>query len=186
MSTQAIVKDTRDKLEKALHHLQEVLKSVRTSRASAALVDGIRVDYYGTPTPISQMASITVPEPRQIVIKPFDASILKELERAILKSDLGITPQNDGKLLRLTMPPLSQDQRKKYAAKVKDIAEETRVAMRNVRRDQNKVAESAHKGGTLTEDDHKRAQDEIQKALKEYEDKVTGLLERKTAEIMEV
>ncbi|MFM7283387.1 MAG: ribosome recycling factor, partial [Planctomycetia bacterium] len=95
-------------------------------------------------------------------------------------------PQNDGKLLRLTMPPLSQDQRKKYAAKVKEIAEETRVAMRNVRRDQNKVAESAHKGGTLTEDDHKRAQDEIQKALKEYEDKVTGLLERKTAEIMEV
>jgi ribosome recycling factor len=186
MSTQAIIKDTRDKMEKALHHLQELLKTIRTSRASAALVDGIRVDYYGTPTPIAQMASITIPEPRQIVIKPFDASVLKELERAILKSDLGITPQNDGKLLRLTLPPLSGDQRKKYAAKVKEIAEETRVAMRNVRRDQNKHAETAHKAGSMTEDENKQIHDEIQKVLKEYEDKVSALLDKKTAEIMEV
>lgn len=181
-----VLSDLQTSIGKAHDACKRDLVKLRAGRASAEMIAGVRVDYYGTPTPISQMASITVPEPRQIVIKPFDASILKELERAILKSDLGITPQNDGKLLRLTMPALSQDQRKKYAAKVKDIAEETRVAMRNVRRDQNKVAESAHKGGSLTEDDHKRVQDEIQKALKEYEDKVTGLLERKTAEIMEV
>lgn len=186
MSYQTIVKDTRDKLDKALHHLQDLMRAIRTSRASSALVEHIRVDYYGTPTPISQMASISIPEPRQIVIKPFDASVLGELNKAIQKSDLGINPQSDGKLLRLTLPPLSGDQRKKYAAKVKELAEETRVAMRNVRRDQNKHAEAEAKGGGLTEDEHKKLQDEIQKVLKEYEDKVTQTLDKKTAEIMEV
>lgn len=186
MSYQTIVKDTRDKLDKALHHLQDLLRAIRTSRASSALVEHIRVDYYGTPTPISQMASISIPEPRQIVIKPFDVSALSELNKAIQKSDLGINPQSDGKLLRLTLPPLSGDQRKKYAAKVKELAEETRVAMRNVRRDQNKHAEAEAKGGGLTEDEHKKLQDEIQKVLKEYEDKVSQTLDKKTAEIMEV
>ena len=185
MSYQAIVKDTRDKMEKTLHHLQDLMRSIRTSRASSALVEHIRVEYYGTPTPIAQMASISIPEPRQIVIKPFDASALTELVKAIQKSDLGINPQSDGKIIRLTMPPLSGDQRKKYAAKVKELAEETRVAMRNARRDQNKHAEAESKGG-LTEDEHKKLQDEIQKILKEYEDKVSAVLDKKTAEIMEV
>lgn len=185
MSYQTIVKDTRDKMEKSLHHLQDLLRAIRTSRASSALVEHIRVEYYGTPTPISQMASISIPEPRQIVIKPFDLSAMNELIKAIQKSDLGINPQSDGKLLRLTMPPLSGDQRKKYAAKVKELAEETRVAMRNARRDQNKAAELESKGG-LTEDEHKKLQDEIQKILKEYEDKVSQILDKKTAEIMEV
>ena len=185
MSYQAIVKDTRDKMEKTLHHLQDLMRSIRTSRASSALVEHIRVEYYGTPTPIAQMASISIPEPRQIVIKPFDASALTELVKAIQKSDLGINPQSDGKIIRLSMPPLSGDQRKKYAAKVKELAEETRVAMRNARRDQNKHAEAESKGG-LTEDEHKKLQDEIQKILKEYEDKVSAVLDKKTAEIMEV
>ena len=185
MSYQAIVKDTRDKMEKTLHHLQDLMRSIRTSRASSALVEHIRVEYYGTPTPIAQMASISIPEPRQIVIKPFDASSLGELTKAIQKSDLGINPQSDGKIIRLTMPPLSGDQRKKYVAKVKEMAEETRVAMRNARRDQNKHAEAESKGG-LTEDEHKKLQDEIQKILKEYEDKVSAVLDKKTAEIMEV
>jgi len=185
MSSQAIVKDTRDKMEKTLHHLQDLMRSIRTSRASSALVEHIRVEYYGTPTPIAQMASISIPEPRQIVIKPFDASALTELVKAIQKSDLGINPQSDGKIIRLTMPPLSGDQRKKYVAKVKEMAEETRVAMRNARRDQNKHAEAESKGG-LTEDEHKKLQDEIQKILKEYEDKVSAVLDKKTAEIMEV
>ena len=183
MTYQAIVKDTHDRMDKALHHLQDLLRGIRTSRASSALVEHIRVDYYGTPTPISQMASISIPE---IVIKPFDASALTELTKAIQKSDLGINPQSDGKLLRLTMPPLSGDQRKKYAAKVKEMAEETRVAMRNARRDQNKHADGESKGGGLTEDEHKKLQDEIQKILKEYEDKVSQVLEKKTAEIMEI
>ena len=186
MSYQTIVKDTRDRMDKALHHLQDLLRAIRTSRASTALVEHIRVDYYGTPTPISQMASISVPEPRQIVIKPFDATALGEINKAIQKSDLGINPQSDGKILRLTLPPLSGDQRKKYAAKVKEIAEETRVAMRNARRDMNKHAEAESKNGGLTEDEHKKLQDEIQKILKEYEDKVTQVLDKKTAEIMEV
>ena len=186
MSQQVIVKDTRDKMEKALSHLAEHLKAIRTSRASSALVENIKVDYYGVPTPLSQMASISIPEPRQIVIKPFDASVLNDIGKAIQKSDLGIQPQNDGKLLRLTMPPLSGDQRKKYAAKVKEMCEETRVALRNVRRDENKSADAALKAGTVTEDQSKKLHDDIQKMLKEYEDKVTQLLDKKTAEIMEV
>jgi ribosome recycling factor len=186
MSYQTIVKDTRDKMEKALHHLQDLLRTIRTSRASAALVEGIRVDYYGTMTPVSQMASISVPEPRQILIKPFDASVLTELAKAIMKSDLGIQPQNDGKVLRLTMPQLSGEQRKKYAAKVKELCEETRIAMRNGRRDMNKHADTIHKSGELTEDENKKLHDEIQKLLKEFEDKVTQVQDKKTAEIMEV
>jgi ribosome recycling factor len=186
MSYQEIVKDTRDKMDKALHHLSDHLKAIRTSRASTALVDHIKVEYYGVPTPLSQMASISTPEPRQILIKPFDPSVLKEIGKAILKSDLGINPQDDGKVLRLTMPPLSGDQRKKYAAKVKEMAEETRIGLRNVRRDQNKHADGLSKSGELTEDQTKKLHDEIQKLLKEYEDKVTQVLDKKTAEIMEV
>jgi ribosome recycling factor len=186
MSTLVIVKDTRDRMDKALHHLQEQFRGIRTSRASSALVEHIRVDYYGTPTPISQMASISVPEPRQILIKPFDASALSDINKAILKSDLGIMPQSDGKVLRLTMPPLSGDQRKKYAGKVKEMAEETRVAMRNARRDMNKHADGELKSSKLTEDEHKKLHDEIQKLLKEFEDKVSGVLDKKTAEIMEL
>jgi ribosome recycling factor len=186
MSYPTIVKETRDTMDKALHHLSDQLRTIRTSRASPALVDGIRVDYYGTLSPLSQIAQISIPEPRQIVIKPFDMSVLGDITKAIQKSDLGIQPQNDGKVLRLTMPPLSGDQRKKYAAKVKELSEATRIAMRNVRRDQNKHADQIHKSGELTEDENKKLHDEIQKLLKEYEDKVTALLDKKTAEVMEV
>ena len=186
MTYQAIVKDTRDKLDKALHHLQDLLRGIRTSRASSALVEHIRVDYYGTPTPIAQMASISIPEPRQIVIKPFDASVLGDVAKAILKSDLGITPQNDGKILRLQMPPLSGEQRQKYAAKVKELCEDARVAMRNVRREMNKKADSESKSGKLTEDESRKLHERIQEVLKEYEKKLDGVQEKKTSEIMEV
>ena len=186
MTYQATIKDTRDRMDKALHHLQDLLRTIRTSRASAALVEGIRVDYYGAMTPISQMASISVPEPQQIMIKPFDPSVLSEVNKAIQKSDLGIMPQSDGKVLRLTMPPLSGEQRKKYAGKVKELCEETRIAMRNVRRDMNKHADALSKDGALTEDEGRRLHDEIQKLLKEYEDKVTQVHDKKTAEVMEV
>jgi ribosome recycling factor len=186
MSYQTIVKDTHDKMEKALHHLADQLKTIRTSRASPALVDGIRVDYYGTMSPLSQIAQISIPEPRQIMIKPFDGSALLDIAKAIQKSDLGIQPQNDGKVLRLTMPPLSGDQRKKYASRVKELCEEARIAMRNTRRDQNKHADQLHKDHGLTEDENKKLHDEIQKMLKDYEDKITGLQDKKTAEVMEV
>jgi ribosome recycling factor len=186
MTYQAIMKEAREKMDKAVHHVADQLKTIRTSRASPALVDHIRVDYYGTPTPLSQMAQVSVPEPRQIMIKPFDASVLGEVAKAIQKSDLGIQPQNDGKVLRLTMPPLSGDQRKKYAARVKELCEEARIALRNVRRDLNKHADQLHKDGKVTEDENKKLHDEIQKLLKEFEDKVGQHQERKTAEVMEV
>jgi ribosome recycling factor len=186
MTYQATMNDSRERFEKALHHLQDLLRTIRTSRASPALVEGIRVEYYGVPTPLSQMASISIPEPRQILIKPFDPSVIADVGKAILKSDLGVTPQNDGKVLRLTMPPLSGEQRKKYASKVKELCEETRVSMRNVRRDMNKHADGLQKDGGLTEDEGRKLHDEIQKVLKEYEDKIGQVQEKKTAEIMEV
>ncbi len=186
MSYQDIMNETREKMDKALHHASDQLRTIRTSRASPALVDNIRVDYYGQMTPLSQMAQISIPEPRQIMIKPFDASVLTEIGKAIQKSDLGVNPQNDGKVLRITMPPLSGDQRKKYAARVKELCEEARIAMRNVRRDQNKHADQLHKSSELTEDENKKLHDEIQKLLKEFEDKISQLQDKKTAEVMEV
>jgi ribosome recycling factor len=186
MTYQATMNDSRERFEKALHHLQDHLRTIRTSRASPALVEGIRVEYYGVPTPLSQMASVSIPEPRQILIKPFDPSVIGDVGKAILKSDLGVTPLNDGKVLRLTMPPLSGEQRKKYASKVKELCEETRISMRNVRRDMNKHADGLLKDGGVTEDEGRKLHDEIQKLLKEYEDKVGQVQDKKTAEIMEV
>lgn len=186
MTSQTIINETKEKMEKAVHHVADQLRTIRTSRASPALVDNIRVEYYGTMTPISQMAQISIPEPRQIMIKPFDASALQELMKAIQKSDLGIQPQSDGKVLRLTMPPLSGDQRKKYATRVKELCEEARIALRNVRRDQNKHADQLQKDGDITEDDSKKLHEDIQKMLKEHEDKVAQHQEKKTAEVMEV
>jgi ribosome recycling factor len=173
-------------MEKALHHVQEVLKGVRTGRASTALVDHIRVEYYGTLTPISQLAAVSTPEPRQILIKPFDPSVLGEVAKSILKSDLGITPHNDGKVLRLQMPQLSGEQRQKYAAKVKEMCEEARVSMRNGRRDMNKHADTEHKAGAITEDDNRRVHDKIQEILKDFEKKLDQVQDKKIAEVMEI
>jgi len=189
MSSQAAAKiqqDVTTGMDKALRHVQELLKGVRSGRASSALVDNIRVDYYGSMTPLNQVAAISIPEPRQIMIKPFDMTALNEINKAILKSDLGITPQSDGKVLRLQMPPLSGEQRQKYAAKVKEMCEEARVAMRNVRRDANKHADAELKGSGLTEDEHKRLLEKIQDALKDFEKKLDGVQAAKTKEITEV
>lgn len=183
---QEIQNAARETMDKALHHLQDLLRGVRTSRASSALVDNIRVEYYGTQTPISQLASVSIPEPRQIVIKPFDHSVLGEIGKAILRSDLGITPQNDGKVLRLQMPPLSGEQRQKYAAKVKEMCEEARIAMRNGRRELNRQADAAHKAGTFNEDDNRKLHERIQDILKEFEKKLDAVQDKKIAEIMEI
>jgi ribosome recycling factor len=185
MSYQTVIQDTESKFEKALAHLQQQLRAIRTGRASSALVDNLKVDYYGTPTPINQLASVSVPEPRQIIIKPFDPSIMKELNKALLKSDLGVAPQDDGKVVRLNLPALSGEQRNKYAAKVKEICEETRVAMRNGRRDLNKQSDTMQKDGELTEDENKKLHGEIQDALKKYEAKVDEVLKKKVEEIQE-
>ena len=186
MTYKGIIKDGTSRMDKALTHTSDMLKGIRTSRASSALVEHIRVDYYGTSTPLSQIAQISIPEPRTIVIKAFDPSALEDIGKAIMKSDLGISPENDGKVIRLGMPPLSGDQRKKYAAKAKEICEEGRVAMRNVRRDVNKQADQIQKKGELTEDENHRLHDDVQKLLKDYEGRVAELQERKTKDIMEV
>jgi ribosome recycling factor len=186
MSSKAVLDDGRSRFEKALTHLRDQLKKIRTGRASTALVEGLRVDYYGTMTPISQMAQISIPEPRQILIKPFDASVLKELIKAVSQSDLGAAPQNDGKVVRITLPPLSGEQRQKFAAKVKEMCEEARVSLRNSRRDLNKHVDGLYKDGGLTEDEHKKLQTQVQDLLKEYEKKVDETQKAKVTEIEQV
>jgi len=186
MSISEVKSDGAGRFEKTLDHLKDQLKRIRTGRASTALVDNIRVDYYGTPTPISQLAAVSIPEPRQIMIKPFDASVLKEVSKAIMQSDLGSAPQTDGKLLRLNLPPLSGEQRLKYSAKVKEMCEEARVALRNTRRDLNKQSDGMQKSGELTEDDNKKLHTEIQNLLKDYEGKIDETMKLKVAEIEEV
>jgi ribosome recycling factor len=186
MSSKAVLDDGRGRFEKALTHLRDQLKKIRTGRASSALVEGLRIDYYGTSTPISQMAQISIPEPRQILIKPFDASMLKELMRVVSQGDLGAAPQSDGKVVRITLPPLSGEQRAKFAAKVKEMCEEARVSLRNSRRDINKHVETLHKEGGLTEDEQKKLQTQVQDLLKEYEKKVDETQKAKVTEIEQV
>lgn len=186
MSTKLVLDEANEKFEKSIQHLGEQMRSIRTGRASAALVENVRVDYYGTPTPVSQMASISIPEPRTIMIKPFDGSILKELGKALLKADLGCAPQEDGKVVRLSLPPLSGEQRNKYAAKVKEMGEETRVALRNTRRELNKASDQLQKDGDITEDENRKVHTDIQDLLKTFEKKVDEHIARKTAEIQDV
>ncbi len=185
MTTDEILLEFEEKLEKSVHHLVEQLRGIRTGRASPALVDTIKVDYYGTMTPVNQLAQVSVPEARQLLVKPFDVSIVKEVERAILKSDLGLTPSSDGKMIRLTLPPLSEEQRKKLAVKVKELAEDAHVALRNERREANKHADQAKKSGELSEDNNRVLHDRIQEALKTAETRLDEVLKKKTAEIME-
>ena len=183
--TSEILAGAERKMLRAVEAMERDFQGLRTGRASTALVERLHVDYYGTPTPLSQLAQISVPEARTLVIKPFDASVIKEVEKALMKSDLGISPESDGKVIRLTMPPLSGEQRKKYAAKAKDLGEEGRVSLRNVRRDANKDADAHKKSGEVTEDGHKDLQDEIQKLLKSFEAKVGAAQDKKTKEILE-
>ena len=181
-----ILLETEDKMEKAVAHLVGEFNHIRTGRATPGLVDGLKVDYYGTPTPLKSLATISIPEARLIVIKPFDPGSVKDIEKAIQKSELGITPMSDGKLVRLNMPPLSEEQRKKLAARCKEMAEACRVSLRNVRRDSNQASEGALADGDVTEDQGAKLKEEIQSLTKQYEGKVDGALEKKSKEIMEV
>lgn len=184
---QPILNDLKQKTEKTLRHLKDQLNSIRTGRASPTLVDTIRVDYYGTSTPLQQIAHVSVPEPRQLLIKPFDASpqVVKDIEKAIQKSDLGLNPQSDGKMLRLVMPPLSGEQRQRLVHKVKDLVEQNRVALRNERRDANKLADQLKKDGKITEDQCKKAHEAIDKELKATEQRMEESLKVKSKEILE-
>ena len=178
-----ILLESEDKMEKAVEHLVQVFRGIRTGRASPGLVENIRVDYYGSPTPLTHMANVSIPEPRLIMIKPFDASAVAEVVKAIQKSELGITPQSDGKIIRLVVPPLSEERRKQLGSMVKEKAEEARVAIRNVRRDANKDADA---DDTVTDDNLTRLREEIDKLTKDYEGKVNASLEKKMKEITEV
>ncbi len=183
----SILADLKQKTDKTQKHLKEQFGSIRTGRASPTLVDTIRVDYYGTSTPLNQIAHISVPEARQLLIKPFDGSgqVIKDIERAIHKSDLGLNPQSDGKVLRLIMPPLSGEQRQKLVGKIKDLVEQNRVALRNERRDANKLADQMKKDGKLTEDQCKKAHEAIDRDLKGVEQRLEEMLRTKTKEILE-
>jgi ribosome recycling factor len=185
MTSDEILMDTEERMEKATNVFRDELRGLRTGRATPALVDGLRVDYYGSPTPLKQLAQISTPDAQQIVIRPFDASVLKDVEKAIRSSDLGMSPNNDGKLIRLTVPPMSGDQRTKMASRIKKSAEDAKVACRNVRRDGNKHYDSAEKNKEMTEDERDKGKEEVQTLLKTYEAKVEDMAAKKTKEIME-
>ncbi|MBI1853465.1 MAG: ribosome recycling factor [Planctomycetes bacterium] len=181
-----VLLETEEKMEQAIEHLTGELRGIRTGRATTALVENVRVDYYGAPTPLNQLAQIAVPEPRLLMIKPFDKGALSDIEKAILKSDLGITPQNDGKVIRLAVPPLSEERRHKLVAQVKDLAEQCRVSLRNVRRDENKQVDGLEKKSVFTEDQADKLRENIQEKTKEFEAKVDEAVEKKSKEILQI
>ena len=172
-------------MEKALEVLRNGLKGLRTGRASPAMLDGIRVEYYGSPTPVNQIANVSCPDPTSIMIKPFSADDLKEIEKAIRSSDLGLAPNNDGKVIRLSIPAMSGDQRKKIVQQIKKSAESAKVASRNIRRDANKHFDDGEKAKTMTEDDADKGKTKVQDLLKTYEGKIDALANAKEKEVME-
>lgn len=180
-----VFEDLKDRMEKTLVALDRDLNKVRTGRASSTLLDGIRVDYYGAMTPLSQMASISVPEARLMIIQPWDASVLGSVEKAILKSELGLTPMNDGKIIRISIPPLSEERRKELVKVVKKMAEENKVALRNIRRDANDMLKDLKKDKEISEDEQFKAQDDVQKILDDFIKKVDEKIEIKEKEILE-
>src|SRR2546421_13111671 len=179
MTSEEILFDAEERMEKAVNVYRDELRGLRTGRATPALVDSIRVEYYGSPTPLKQLAHISTPDPQQIVIRPFDQSVLKEVEKAIRSSDLGMSPNNDGKLIRLTVPPMSGEQRQKMVARIKKSAEEAKVALRNIRRDANKGFDQAEKAKEMTEDERDTGKDDVEELTKKYEDRVGEMADKK-------
>jgi ribosome recycling factor len=185
MSADEILLDVEERMEKAVDVLKHQLSGIRTGRANPGLVDSLRVEAYGSPTPIKQLASVGAPEPTQIVIRPFDPGTLKDIEKAIQASGLGLTPMNDGKLIRLNVPPLSTETRRKLVGRIKELTEEAKVAIRNVRRDGNKLADQGEKDKDLSEDDCESIKEEIQELTKKFENRASELAKAKEQEVME-
>ncbi|MFP4572255.1 MAG: ribosome recycling factor [Desulfobacterales bacterium] len=182
----SIISEAEEKMDKSVSALKKELQKIRTGRASLNLLDDVRVDYYGTPTPLNQIASLSVPESRLITIQPWDPSALKEIEKAIMKSNLGLTPSSDGKIIRINIPPLTEDRRKEIVKQVNKVCEEYRIAVRNIRRDANDSLKSLKKDGDASEDDVSKALDDIQKLTDEHIKKVDDLYKDKEKEILEV
>ena len=185
MTSDEILLDTEERMEKAIHKLKNDLTGIRTGRANPGLVDSVRVDVYGSPTPIKQISSVSAPEPTQIVIRPFDPSTIKDIEKGLIASDLGLTPQSDGKVIRLNIPALSGEVRRTMVARTKELSEESKVAIRNVRRDGNKHADQAEKDKTMSEDDRDALKKEIQDLTKTYEDQANEIAKAKESEVMD-
>ncbi|MCF0248150.1 MAG: ribosome recycling factor [Synergistes sp.] len=182
---QNVIKELSSRCEKSIEHLKSTMLGIRTGRAHPALVEEIKVDYFGTPTPIKNMGSVTVPEARQIVVTPWDKSAMKSIEKAILASSLGITPQNDGESIRLNMPELTQQRRVELKKMVNKMAEDGRVAVRNIRRDAIETLKKMEKESKITEDDLKKYQKEAQDKTDAFIKKIDGVLADKEKEIMD-
>ena len=180
------IKEYNDKMQKTIDHLESEFATIRAGRANPHVLDRIKVDYYGTPTPVQQVGNISIPEPRIIVIQPWEKSLLKEIEKAILTSDLGLTPNNDGKTIRLVFPELTEDRRKELAKDIKKKGDNAKVAIRNIRRDANDVIKKDNKAGDISDDEAKNSEDEIQKITDKYIGIIDSAIDDKTKEILTV
>lgn len=181
-----VLKKNDERMQRRIDHLTDEFKSIRAGRANPAVLDKVTVDYYGVPTPINQLSSIQVTEARTLVIQPYDASSLRSIEKAIQMSDVGINPQNDGKILRLIFPPLTEDKRKEIAKDIAHIAEDSKVQVRNVRRDTVEKLKKMKKNGELTEDDLKEGEKKVQKSTDNFIKEIDSITEKKKKEIMEI
>ncbi len=181
-----LIKDCKERMSKAMQSLDKDFSKLRTGRASSLLVEDIRVDYYGTPTPLNQIASIAVPDSRTITIQPWDRNAFSDVEKAILKSDLGLTPVNDGKIIRISIPALTEERRKDLVKVAKKYTEEAKIAVRNVRRDANDSLKKLKNDKEITEDDMRKGQDDVQKLTDEFVAKADEIFANKEKEIMEI
>lgn len=185
MPVQTIVNDASANMKKAVDHVQQQLSKVRTGRASASMLDNVKVEYYGEPTPISQVGSVSTPDARSILIQPWDRSALQGIEKAILAANLGVTPQNDGQVIRIMVPPLTEERRKDIVKQCKKMAEEGKLAVRNIRRDSNDELKVAEKSEHFSEDERKRGEDEVQKLTDKYVKDIDVILAAKEVEVLE-
>ncbi len=183
---EATKKSAEERMNKSVAALDDEFSAIRTGRASAALFEKVKVEYYGSPTPLSQVATISTPEARLVVIQPWDKNVLGEIEKALLKSELSLNPNNDGKVIRINIPPLTEDRRKELVKLAKNVAEQSRVAVRNIRRDANDQFKKMQKDGDITEDDSKRGSEDIQKLTDAAIEQINKKLENKEQEILEI
>ncbi|WNC12512.1 ribosome recycling factor [Brevibacillus brevis] len=183
---QSVIKDMEDRMNKAIANLKKDLSTLRAGRANPAMLDRVMVDYYGTPTPISQLANISVPEPRMLTIQPWDKTALKEIDRALQQSDLGISPSNDGVIIRLAIPPLTEERRKDLVKLAGKSGEEAKVAIRNIRRDANDEIKKLEKAATISEDESRRHQETVQKTTDKFIAEVDKIVKDKEKDILEV
>lgn len=181
-----VLQETRERMSKSEKSFEKEMSKVRTGRASSALLDGVKVDYYGTQTPLQQMSTISIPESRLITVKPWDVSVINSVEKAILKSNLGLTPSNDGKLIRISIPPLTEERRKEIAKTVSKTCEDYKVAVRNIRRDSNEMLKDLQKEGDISEDESFKAQKQVQEATDKYIQRLDEIFGKKEKEILEV